>query len=57
MNTSRQPAKIPSRVSGSVMVKNALVGRQPRSAAASSSVRSSFSIAEYNGRTMNGRYE
>jgi hypothetical protein len=45
MKTSMQPAMMPVMVSGTVMRKNALTGRQPRSAAASSSELSSFSIA------------
>ena len=57
MNTSIEPAMIPGMDSGKVMVRNALNGRQPRSAAASSSVRSIFSRLEYSGRIMNGRYE
>ena len=45
MKTSMQPAMMPALVSGTVIRTNALTGRQPRSAAASSSERSSFSIA------------
>ena len=44
MKTSMQPAMIPARVSGTVMQKKVLTGRQPRSAAASSKELSSFSI-------------
>ena len=57
MNTSMQPATMPGIDSGSVILRNAFHGRQPRSAAASSSVRSIFSRFEYSGRIMNGRYE
>ena len=45
MKTSMQPAMMPLLVSGTVIRKKALTGRQPRSAAASSSDWSSFSIA------------
>ena len=57
MNTSRQPAMIPGIDSGSVTLRNDSHGRLPRSAAASSSVRSIFSRFAYRGRIMNGRYE
>ena len=43
MNTSMEPATIPGTESGRVTAKNALIGRQPRSAAASRRVGSSRS--------------
>ncbi len=57
MNTSMQPATMPGFDSGRVILRKACQGLQPRSAAASSSVRSSFSRLAYSGRIMNGRYE
>ena len=41
--------------SGSVIAQKASIGLAPRSAAASSSVWSSFSRLAYSGRIMNGR--
>ena len=45
MKTSTQPAMTPGSDSGKVIFQKALIGGQPRSAAASSSVWSSFSSA------------
>ena len=55
MNTNMKPARIPGRDNGRVIVKNALNGLQPRSAAASSKVRSIFSNVVYSGSTMKGK--
>src|SRR6202050_5987846 len=55
MNTSIEPAITPGIDSGSVTSRNTRQGGLPRSEAASSSDRSSFSSVENNGSTMNGR--
>src|SRR3954471_17186285 len=57
MKQSSAPATMPGRDSGTVMPRKAFHGGQPRSAAASSSVPSSFSSAAYSGSTMKGKYE
>jgi len=57
MNTSMDPAITPGIDSGSVTSRNARHGGLPRSAAASSSVGSSFSSVANSGSTMKGRYE
>ena len=55
MNTSILPATMPGSDSGSVILANARQGRQPRSAAASSRLKSSRVRLAYSGRIMNGR--
>ncbi len=54
MKTRRHPAAIPGAVSGMVTRQRARKGAAPRSGAASSSERSSFSMDAYRGRIMNG---
>lgn len=53
--TRVDPARMPGRLSGNVMRKKAATGPAPSERAASSTVRSTFSIAPTRGRIMNGR--
>ena len=55
MNTSIEPAMMPAFDSGTVTFQNAIHGVAPRSSAASSRRRSSFTRLAYSGRIMNGR--
>ena len=55
INTSSEPAIIPGIVQGKVTVRKVANGFAPKSDAASSKVRSSFSIFAYSGSIINGK--
>src|SRR5690606_24968000 len=57
MNTSMQPAMMPLRDRGTVILQKLAMRPAPRSAAASSRVGSCLTRLAYSGSTMKGRYE